>query len=50
MKAANTAGMWLDAPAASDTKVGRMPPSAKPTFHDRPVPVARSAVGKLSLR
>ena len=34
----------------SDTSVGIIPPSAKPTFHDRPVPVARNAVGNRSLR
>ena len=35
---------------ASDTKVGIMPPSAKPIFQDNPVPLARISVGNRSLR
>ena len=43
---ASDIGISAVPPLASETKVGIMPPSAKPMFQDRPVPLARNAVGK----
>jgi hypothetical protein len=47
---ASIVGSPATEPLASDTKTGANPPNAKPRFHDRLVPLARTAVGKRSLR
>ena len=39
---ASESGIRAGVALASDTKVGIMPPSAKPIFQDKPVPLARS--------
>ena len=43
-------GMSLIVGLAAVTKLGMVPPIAKPMFQDKPVPLARMAVGKRSLR
>lgn len=50
MNTASAMGISCGDPLARETKVGIVPPRAKPMFHDNPVPLARSAVGKRSLR
>jgi hypothetical protein len=49
-KIANMFGRSAGAGENNETKVGIIPPIANPMFHDSPVPVERSAVGKRSLR
>ncbi len=50
MKTDSDIGICAGPALASETKVGIMPPSAKPIFQDRPVPLARISVGNRSLR
>lgn len=50
VKIASVMGKPLSEALDKVTSTGIEPPTAKPTFHDNPVPLARIAVGNLSLR